>query len=258
MWPVLASFDIFGRFSVRIESYYVLWGIAICAMVLWTRRRAARIYGIAEDDAADVLRWVMCGALIGAMLGGYLDHWARFASDPARILRFWESGLSSGPGFIGGGLFGVYRMKRDGISVDRFAESSSIPCCVMLFIGRWGCFLNGCCEGLPTNSALGVRFPRSPGTPALPSQLFESAGALAIGALLAAIEKKRACRPESLGHAVLMPLFLVSYGSLRIALDFLRAGDRIFLLGTGQYSGIIACAVGFLWLARSRRRMGMG
>ncbi|MDR3280228.1 MAG: prolipoprotein diacylglyceryl transferase [Synergistaceae bacterium] len=235
-----------------IENYYVIWGAALCFMILWTRRRASHIYGISSDDASDILRWVLFGVFLGAMIGGYMDHWRRYANDPARILRFWESGLSSGPGFIGGGLFGVYKIKRLGLSVNRFAESSSLPCAFMLAIGRWGCFLNGCCRGLPTDSIFGVAFPNAPDVAVWPSQIFESAASLFIGIALFSIEKKRLSRGASPDHAALFPMFLILYGLYRTSFDFLREGDVIFFLGSGQYSGLIALIVGIIWLVRSR------
>ncbi|MDR1650782.1 MAG: prolipoprotein diacylglyceryl transferase [Synergistaceae bacterium] len=238
-----------------LDTYYVIWSAALCLMVLWTRRRASCLYGIAADDASDILRWTLAGVFIGAALGGYLDNWRRYASDPVSILRFWESGVSSGPGFIGGGLLGLYRIRKLGLSVERFAESSSLPCAFMLALGRWGCFLNGCCEGLPTDSVLGVRFPRAPDTAVWPSQLFESFAAFVIGTGLLLIENKLRSKSEFPGNAVLFPLFLVTYGLYRIIFDRLRPGGGLFLLGAGTYSGIAAVAVGICWLVRSRGYM---
>ncbi|MDR1510081.1 MAG: prolipoprotein diacylglyceryl transferase [Synergistaceae bacterium] len=242
MWPVLFGY---------IETYYIFWGAALMVMVFWTRRRAVFIYGISGTDAYDILWWVMCGVFIGSTLGGYLGNWERFADAPGKILRFWESGASSGPGFIGGGLFGLYKIKRLGIPVGSFAESASIPCAFMLFIGRWGCFANGCCAGLPTNSPLGVRFLSRPDAAVWPSQLFESTAALIIGISLALLEKKRLKHPDTLNRAVLFPCFLITYGLYRIVFDFLREGRRTFIFEIGQYSGLVAFVVGLFWLSAS-------
>jgi phosphatidylglycerol:prolipoprotein diacylglycerol transferase len=241
-----------------IETYYVFWGAALLLMVFRTRKRATYIYGISENDASDILWWVMCGVLIGSTLGGYLGNWERFAEDPSGILRFWESGVSAGPGFIGGGLFGLYKIKRLGVSADAFAESASVPCSFMLFVGRWGCFANGCCSGLPTASPLGVIFPFRPGVAVWPSQLFESTAALIIGISLIFLEKKRAKRPDASRRAVLFPLFLITYGLYRIIFDFLRDGKKIFFFHIGQYSGLIAFIVGILWLSASLKPVKAG
>jgi len=182
MWPVIFW---------KLDTYYVIWSAALVLMVLWTKRRAVSKYRLSSQNTVDILLWVLTGVFIGATVGGYLDRFEQFTGDPKALLRFWEVGVSSGPGFIGGGLFGLYKIKRLGVSVDRFAEASAIPCSFMLFVGRWGCFANGCCKGLPTDSLWGVRFPFQPNIAVWPSQLFESGAALVIGLALMAIERKR-------------------------------------------------------------------
>lgn len=147
---------------------------------------------------------------------------------------------------------GVWRLRRLGVPVDKFAEASSIPCAFTLAVGRLGCFAAGCCRGLPTHSLIGVSFPDNPGLPLWPSQLFESAAALLTG--IALLIADRYCRRASTEHAVLFPIFLIAYGGYRFAFDFLREGRRIFGLMTGQYAGIIAVAAGICWLAGSMKR----
>ena len=251
MFPVL-----FKLGSIEIETYYVFWSVALCLMVLWTRKRAVGLYGISYNDASDVLFYTLIGVLIGATLGGYADHWSRYVESPVKLLRFWESGLSSGPGFIGGGLAGLYKLRKLSVSVNSFAESASIPCCALLFIGRWGCFLNGCCHGVSSNSFCAVTFPGNPGVPVIPTQLFESSFALGTGILLFLLERKsHRTLAEIEKGALLWPLFLILYGSYRLLFDFLRAGDRIFGLRVGQYTGLAALVVGVAWLIYSKKSL---
>ena len=241
MHPVLFSIG-----GIRIESYYVFWGLAIYIMLIWTRKRAVSLYSLGYNQTTDVLRWVLSGALLGAMIGGYFDNWERYAQDPLLLLKFWQSGLSSGPGFLGGGLFGLYKLRKESVPVWAFAEASSIPAAFMVGFGRIGCFLAGCCYGVPTSSLVGVRFPALPdGMYVFPTQLFESIAAFLFFIVLSVIEKNR--KPSS-GYALLAPLFMIFYGSYRILVDFLRAGDRIAGLRVGQYMGIVSLAVGILWL----------
>jgi phosphatidylglycerol:prolipoprotein diacylglycerol transferase len=237
-----------------IELYYVFWGAALCGMIWWSELRAARKYGFTEDDARSVLVWSMCGALIGAWAGGYIDKTAAPGGGARGFSAIFNAGLSSGPAFIAGGLSGLYKLRRKGLSVGRFADAAAIPAAFMIFVGRLGCFLQGCCAGLPTNSPLGVRFPFSPSVPLWPSQIFESAAGLAIGILLIAIERYRAARGAVFRGAVLLPLFLVCYGLYRIFFDFLRPRNGFlgfFTLSSAQYSGMFAAAVGILWLVKT-------
>jgi phosphatidylglycerol:prolipoprotein diacylglycerol transferase len=238
--------------SLEVGSYYVIWGAALCLMMAWTRRRATQKYGMSFNDAGDVLLWTFLGVFVGATLGGYLDNWTRYVESPEKLLYFWRSGVSSGPGFIGGGLAGIYKLRRLKLSVNCFADASAVPCAFMLFIGRWGCFLEGCCQGVPTTSSWGVSFPYNPTVKVFPSQLFESFAALLIGLFIVLAEKKLNRSPQQVSKgAVIWPVFLVLYGLYRFFFDFLRAGDRIFGLRVGQYTGAIAFLVGAVWLAVS-------
>jgi phosphatidylglycerol:prolipoprotein diacylglycerol transferase len=223
-------------------------------MVWRTECRAVRKYGFEDDDARSVLLWSMCGAFIGAWAGGYVDKVAAPGGAACGFSAFFNSGLSSGPAFIAGGLCGLYKLRRRALSVGRFADAAAIPAAFMIFVGRWGCFLQGCCVGLPTNSRFGVRFPFSRGVPLWPSQIFESAAGLAIGLLLIAAERYRAARGRAFRGAVLLPLFLVLYGLYRVFFDFLRPKNGFlgfFALSTAQYSGMIAVVIGIFWLIRT-------
>ena len=235
-----------------INTYYVLWGAGLVMFYIWTARRSVLMYGMAREDTSEILWWVLFGTLVGASLGGYLDNWDRYLEDPAKLLRFWESPVSSGAGFICGGLTGVWKLRRMGISVDKFAEASSIPTAFALALGRMGCFASGCCGGLPTDSPIGLTFPANPQVPMWPTQLLESIAALLIGIVLMATERYQRRVPRE--GAILFPIFLVAYGGYRFAFDFLREGKSIFGLKSGQFAGIIAVVTGICWLAGSIRR----
>ncbi|EFQ23543.1 prolipoprotein diacylglyceryl transferase [Aminomonas paucivorans DSM 12260] len=254
MFPVL-----FNLGPLEVQSYYVLWTTALCLFVLTSRRRAVARYGLDYDDVTDVLFWVFLGCLVGARLGGYGDYWSYYVAHPEKILRVWEGAMSSGPAFLGGGLAGLWRVRRKGLSLGAFAESVAVPAAWMVGIGRWGCLLNGCCVGRITSSPLGVHFLRDPeGVLRFPSQLFESLGAFAIALTLMGLERRlRWDAAQAKRGAVLWPLFLILYGLYRLAADVLRDGDRILGLRVGQYLGALALAVGAAWLIvswRGRRR----
>lgn len=249
MHPVLVTI---GSFS--IETYYVIWGVAMCASLIWMRSRCEKYWGISYNDASEVMFYAIIGMSIGATLGGYADNWQRYADDPSRLLVFWESGMSSGPAFLGGGLAGLWKIHKIGASPDDFAEAASLPCSVLLAVGRWGCFFSGCCRGIPTESFLSVVFPDS-AVSVYPSQLFESAACFAIALILWITERFYVlrCLSRRKSGAVLWPIFLILYGAYRSAFDFLRAGDRILGLRVGQYSGVIAVILGVWWLRRTFR-----
>jgi phosphatidylglycerol:prolipoprotein diacylglycerol transferase len=252
MHPVL--FRIGG---VEVGTYYVLWTLALCLFILWTRRRATRRYGMDYDQVTSVLLWVFLGALVGARAGSYVDNWGHYSTHPGELLRFWEGGLSAGPAFLGGGLAGLLRLRRLGLSLAPFVEAASVPAAFLLAVGRVGCLGEGCCVGVTTTSSLGFHFLYDPeGVLRYPTQLFESLAGICIGVFLLLVEKlSGGDSPPSSRPAFLFPLSLILYGAYRFGMDFLRSGERVFPLFLVQYLGLIAVGMGLVWLFVSLRQL---
>jgi phosphatidylglycerol:prolipoprotein diacylglycerol transferase len=137
-----------------------------------------------------------------------------------------------------------------------------------LFFGRIGCFLGGCCFGLPSHSPLAVSFPAGsaasyeqaeaglladknlPSLPVHPTQLYEAIGCLVIALCLLVW-----CLPRKRFEGQVMLQFLSAYAVLRFAIEWLRADDRgsLFGLSTSQLIGaviVLACACAWRPLAR--------
>src|SRR5689334_3149926 len=94
---------------------------------------------------------------------------------------------------------------------------------VFLAAGRVGCFLVGCCYGVPADA--GVAYPAAAGLPArltgvrlLPVQLIEAGALLLIGAVALAAAGGRA------GGATVW--FLIAYGVVRFGTEGLRGDPR--------------------------------
>ncbi|MCF4113087.1 MULTISPECIES: prolipoprotein diacylglyceryl transferase [Dethiosulfovibrio] len=236
--------------SVPVHSYYVLWTAGLWIALFWTRSRAEKRYLVDPDDLHHVLIWSFIAMLLGARIGGYFDNWSIYAQDPSRIWRIWEGGMSSMPAAISCGLAGIWLCRRKGIEVWRLAEAASVPTMACIAVGRWGCFLNGCCHGVATTCPLAVKFPRLP-LPVHPTQLYYSFGALAIAMLLWSIEGRIGAGDRKTPVAVLWPLLMVLYGAERFFVDILRDGDRIMGFKVGQGLGFLVALAGILWLSRS-------
>ncbi len=245
MRPVL-----FNIGPLPVHSYYLLWTAGLWVALFWTRSRAERFYGIDPVKLHSILVWSFLSMLLGARIGGYFDNWSVYAADPSRILNIWEGGMSSLPAALFCGIAGISMCRRYGIEVWRLAEAASIPTMVCIAIGRWGCFLNGCCYGRATSCALGVHFPGHPG-PVHPTQLYYSFGAMTIALVLWAMEKRIGMGERTVGVAFMWPALMVLYGAERAFVDFLREGDRIGPLKLGQGLGIAVSIVGIAWLCRS-------
>ena len=237
-----------------VHSYYLLWTAALSLAVVMTRKRMNGFESVDDDSARFIIIAAFFGMLLGARLGSILDSLPLYRRDPLKLLRFWEGGLSAVPAFLGAGISGVWASRHRGVPLWIVAESASIPAALAVSIGRWGCFLNGCCTGLAASFPWAVRFPSDPpGLSRHPVQLYYAFGALAIAALLYRIEPllPHARERKKISGAVLWPLFMILYSLLRLFLDMFRVEYG----GTGLQSVRIMLfgisAAGVVWLIHS-------
>ena len=106
---------------------------------------------------------------------------------------------------------------------------------------RFGCLCEGCCGGVMcTIGSVSFRWP---------TQMMESLGDIAILAFLLQMARKKE------NEGLLYPVTLISYGSLRLAIECLRDMEPlIFGLTEGHINSVIAIVVGSIWLLRVRRK----
>jgi phosphatidylglycerol:prolipoprotein diacylglycerol transferase len=224
-------------------------------------------------------RWGLAGVLfLGAILGGKIFYliveWRNFAAYPSAALKYWKAGWVFWGGFLTAILFGrFYQLAYNRLyPEDRkpylpIADYLSVALPLGHWLGRVGCFMEGCCYGRPTDLPWGVRFmnPGSGmeksllGVPLHPVQLYESAGILAICLfnLLYVLPRTRAGRIRP-GTAFLG--YLSEYAVLRFFMEFFRGDDRgAFLwpiLSPGQWMSLAVLLVCVPWLWRRGVRLG--
>ena len=126
-------------------------------------------------------------------------------------------------------------------------DDYALPLAVALFIGRWGCFFNGCCYGGETELPWGVVFETLPGI-RHPIQLYEVLfHALAAGLLVFLIQK-RLCESHRL------QLYLIAYCMFRWSTEFLRP-EPIWAFGMTAYQWAVlgfGLALALQWRLESR------
>jgi phosphatidylglycerol:prolipoprotein diacylglycerol transferase len=218
------------------------------------------------------VKWCSDAAMCGY---SYLCDAATHKCYPPRdcfaALEVWRGGLAYYGGFVAAAAFAYYWVRKHDLGWWRTADLASPGIMLGLFWGRLGCFLNGCCYGKPTTSALGVVFLRGGAAwhqqvdagliketqAALavhPTQLYESAACLLIFAILYYL-----VRPRRRAFGQVFAAMLVLYGVARSFVEIWRDDDRgVFFggwLSTSQLISIPLVVGGvWLWLASERRR----
>lgn len=217
--------------SFEIHSYGLLLAIAfLVAIQIFVVRGKRR--GISEDSLHSVSLVLLILAIVGGRGLFVLTHWADYAADPLGVFRLWEGGLMLYGGYVLAIVGGIVYVRRAKLPLWKVADAAAPAMALGVGIGRIGCFLNGCCFGLPTHASWGVRFPPGsyatfvfPGAHVHPSQIYMAlAGGLLFVALLR-LDRK----PHFDGYLFWMAVALDSI--LRFGIDFTRYYDATSFLG---------------------------
>lgn len=264
LFPMYPIVTIFGR----PIGTYALSSVAGILLAGWYACRAARRRGVDDNEIIVLLLVSAMGILLGSHVLYALTNLPallRYLSESANLsLGDWFRGLLpyvGGAVFYGGLLGGLaagalyLRIRRLPFAAYADIAAPAIP--LFHAFGRIGCFLGGCCYGIPWEGGITYTRALSPeanGVARFPVQLLESALLFALFFLLAALFRRGALR------AKLLALYLAVYAALRFLLEFLR-GDAIrgvyFGLSTSQWISLaILLALGVAALARAcaRRR----
>lgn len=131
--------------------------------------RRAESEGVAREHIQDVVIWLFVGGLIGARITFLsAEKHLSFAEMLGEFWKIWDGGIVL-YGSVLGGLIGyvfayVFFFRKYGLSTLKLADILAPSIAVGLCLGRFGCFLNGCCYGqvaCPTCPVYAVHFPLS-------------------------------------------------------------------------------------------------
>lgn len=138
----------------------------ICTRVAGTR---AESEGVASEYIQDVAIWLFIGGLIGARITFLrAEKHMAFSEMFWEIWKIWDGGIVL-YGSVLGGLVGYvfaysFLFRKYRLSTLKLADILAPSIAVGLCLGRFGCFLNGCCYGqvaCPTCPVYAVHFPLS-------------------------------------------------------------------------------------------------
>ncbi|MCL6581495.1 MAG: prolipoprotein diacylglyceryl transferase [Firmicutes bacterium] len=216
MHPVL-----FRIGPVSVYSFGVMLSLGFLAALAVAFRRAPR-YGLDPWLMVDMAVWLFLAGLVGSRLVFVLTAWQDFAGDSLRIFATWEGGVSFYGAILGGMVAAWVFARRRRLPFVRVADTLAPGLALAASIGRIGCFLNGCCYGLPTSGLWGTFTRFAPGL-RHPTQLYESAAYLGVFLFLLWLERRRRLAPGQLFVA-----FAGSYLVARFFVEFFRDGARIY------------------------------
>ena len=249
---------LFHIFGFRVDTYSVVWFVALSLAILWSIRRLA-IYHLDDYESRRVMALSFFFMLVGAKAFGYIADWDLYMSRPSLFLDINHGGVHEF-GAVSGAFLSAFVMccifPRK-VSFSKLCDAASPPAMLAITVGRWGCFLNGCCVGLPTDSFLGVHFPFD-GAKVFrhPVQIYYSVISLVIVGVLLWTERKviPIQRKSEKYYSVVAPLAVILYSLMRIAIVPVRDPQPLMWMMTHSltYKGIsIALPFMCVWLAYS-------
>ena len=234
--PVL--FKIWG-YDIPSYSVMILLALAVGSVVYYLESKK-------EKETKDKAFFIPTAALIGGIVGAKIPIWlenyrAISTALPAPDVLF--PGRTIVGGLIGGTISVILVKRYLGIK-GRMGNLFAPAVAAGLAVGRIGCFMGGCCYGIPTSLPWGVDF--GDGVPRHPTQLYEAAFALGIFIYLKYTKNKK----KSLPPGILFDLFLNSYFLFRFMVEFIRVHPPV-IFGLTMYQLFSLAAL--LYINRGKR-----
>ncbi|WP_258102997.1 prolipoprotein diacylglyceryl transferase [Marinoscillum sp. MHG1-6] len=219
MYPELFTI---GDLTVYSYGFMIMLGAATGYFYL--SNVGKREFSMAPEKVQLLVILIVVSAFIGGKLFFYLEDPSYYFSSFEVLKKSFRNGFV----FYGSLLFAIpvvaWFFIREKLPVWRMMDRIAIVACIIHGFGRMGCFLAGCCYGIPTESFLGVTYhnPKSQAEPlhvALhPTQLYELFSISAILVLLLML--KRYQRLE--GRLIFV--YVVLYAAVRAIIEEFR-GD---------------------------------
>jgi phosphatidylglycerol:prolipoprotein diacylglycerol transferase len=219
----------------------------------------------------DLALWVFIGGLLGARLFYVWQYWGTRIKSISEVFRIWEGGIVLYGSILGGTFaFFVYWWRRP-FPLRPILDTIAPALALGIALGRFGCFLNGCCYGDRCDLPWAVSFPARSAPwvdqvkhgllpeaaqwslPVHPTQLYSTLDGLILLVLLTAYFPLRKRDGE------VMALLMVTYPVTRFLIESLRNDEGAFFAGmtiSQNISFVVFGAGVAYWVGLSRLPRG--
>ena len=226
--------------GLKLHGYGLMIGLGILA-ASWTSSWLAVKRGYDKKLVDHGLWWVIIPAMIGARLYHVIDYWWYYQENWMEIVQIWNGGLGIWGGIIGGAMGGA--IFKGFLDFARNDTASVIP----TKRSAWRDLFDIAAVGVPLGQAIGrvgnAINGEITGARGEPLWAIEAGFDLALFGLLVILAKKGSVPGRIAGG------YLMGYGLIRIALEWLRPGEQswdIYGLPVAVIMGITSVVVGWL------------
>lgn len=242
--------------SHRIPSY----GLMIVIGVVLANLLALCVLKKFNQDANDFIileAYAFLGGFIGAKLLYLVVSYKQIEWNRIIEIDYFNQLMQSGFVFYGGLILGLLFVfgagKLHKLPAIDFMRNFIFLIPFIHSFGRIGCFLAGCCHGIPYDGIGAVIFPKDTlgvsGVPLFPVQLVEAVILMIISLTILMLQLK-------LGWKYTIETYLISYGIIRFVLEFFRYDDvrgSIYMFSTSQLISLLLFVAAIVILYRSRK-----
>ncbi len=216
---------LFTAGGVTLYSYGIMLALG-AVLGYFLAVRGAPYRSLTRSFVSNAVSGAVISGIIFARLGYILISPAGFLSRPSRVFMIGEGGLVFWGGLAGAALWLWYYCRREKAELRAALDILSPAAALGYAFGRIGCFLAGCCWGIPTEFFAGVVFSHPetlcahPG-PVHPVQLYS-----AVFTLILALFLYRRLKNSPAREGKIFGLYLVLYSVFRFFIEFLRGDFR--------------------------------
>lgn len=248
MHPILFKI---GSFTIYTYGFCIAMGALLGFLYMYWQGK--KQYKLTFDQSNNLFILLVLGGVVGGKLFMIFEDPSLYLSQPKKLF--------SGSGFV---FYGsllttipvmLWYFKKIKVPVLGMLDVMAVVTCIVHGFGRIGCFMAGCCYGLPTDGFLSVVFTNPVcqaeplHTPLYPTQLFEAAFIFSILIVLLLLKKKKNFDGQ------LFLIYLMVYAIGRGILEIFRGDiERGFLieniLSNSQFISILVISVALYFYIR--------
>jgi len=124
---------------------------------MYLAQRDSKHFNISEKKLGDLFPWIILGAAAGARLFHVLvERPSYFFAHPLDIFKLWDGGVTFYGGLIGAVIVAYIFTKKNKMNLLDLTDFLVPYLALGMVFGRLGCFLAGCCYGVPTEVPWGI------------------------------------------------------------------------------------------------------
>ncbi len=137
---------------LEVRWYGLVYVLGFLLSIWWLLRLSKQNkLDLSKEEVWDFVFYIMLGVIVGARLFQVFWEPHYYLSNPLRLLKIWEGGMSFHGGFVGIITATWFYCKKKRLNFWRVADLLSIPAIFALALGRIANFINGELAGRITN-----------------------------------------------------------------------------------------------------------